>query len=108
MLSFSLLSCGTTSNRISPDVDDEVGGGGIESSDIRAVADQSARDLLASGHIVGVDPRPILYMTSLRNDTATVIDKEIILTKLRTELVRHGAGRIRVVDRSKEGMASIL
>lgn len=107
---FALLTgCGTTDQRIDPDAPDPVGGGALESQDIRTMADQMARDIVAYGVLASHDPKePITFhITELRNDSSGPIDKEIVLTKLRTNLFKSMGGRVQIVDRSKEGLEAV-
>lgn len=110
-VSFLLAACSTVDRRIDPDAPDPVGGAVLRSQDIGSMADQMARDIIASGVLRSSDPqrRTSFYITSLRNDSGDVIDKEIILTKIRTQLQR-GLGRhqVRVLDRSKESAEEVM
>lgn len=99
----------TVDRRIDPDAPDPVGGGKLQSQDIRTMADQMARDIVAYGVLASHDPRePITFhITELRNDSSDVIDKEIVLTKLRTTLFKSLGSRVQILDRSKEGLAAV-
>jgi hypothetical protein len=105
--SSTLHSCGTTSERIDPDIDDEIGGGGIESGDVRSVSDKFSRDLLSWGPLFQGGVNPTIYFTQLENTTSAVIDKQIFLEKIETSLVRHSNGRLVFLDRSRAGMEAI-
>lgn len=109
LLLLAFASCGTVDRRIDPDVPDEVGGAVLDSQDIRAMADKMSRDILASGILKSNDPaqRVTFYITELRNDTSDVIDKEIILYKIRTELARGLGRQVQILDRSKEGLEEV-
>lgn len=102
-------SCETIDQRIDPDAPDPVGGANLRSQDIRSMADEMARDIKAMGILASADPdhRTTFYITSLRNDSSDPIDKEIVLTKLRTNLFRALEGRVAILDRSKEGLEAI-
>jgi len=104
-----LASCGTIDRRIDPDAPDPVGGTGLQSQDIRSMADQMARDIIQSGILVSNDrdQRIAFHITSLRNDSNTPIDREIILTKIRTELFRGLGRRVQILDRSAEGFEAV-
>lgn len=106
---FLLAACGTVDRRIDPDAPDPVGGAVLQSQDIRTMADQMARDIMSYGVLQSADPNaPITFhITELRNDSSDVIDKEIVLTKLRTELFRGLGGRVAILDRSKEGLEAV-
>ena len=73
------------------------------------MADQMARDIIAFGVLDSVDPnhKTTFHITSLRNDSGDVINREIILRKLRTDLFQAMGGRVRVLDRSAEGLEAV-
>lgn len=100
-----LTACaGTRDTRVAPDAPDTVTGTGLQSQDIRAmVLDMSAR-LKADGILEpGRDgERVSFFITELRNDSSDVIDKQLILRELRTELFNIFGRRIRILDRSPE------
>jgi len=104
-------SCSTVDRRIDPDAPDPVGGAVLRSQDIGSMADQMARDIIASGVLRSPDPkhRISFHILSLRNDSGDVMDKEIILTKIRTQLQRNlGRYQVRVLDRSKESAKEVM
>ncbi len=106
-----LAACGTVDRRIDPDDPDPVGGAVLRSQDIGSMADQMARDIIASGVLRSSDPqqRISFHILSLRNDSGDVIDKEIILTRIRTQLQRSlGRYSVRVLDRSKESAEEVM
>lgn len=109
LLPFLTVSCkGTVDRRIDPDEPDAVGGAVLDSQDIRAMADKMSRDIIASGILKSATPeRTSFYITGLRNDTSDTIDREIVLTKIRTELAKNLGRQIKILDRSKEGMEEI-
>ncbi|MHC5064645.1 MAG: hypothetical protein ACYTG5_11805 [Planctomycetota bacterium] len=75
------------------------------------MADQMSRDIIASGILRSPDPqqRISFHITSLRNDSGDVIDKEIVLTRIRTSLQRNlGRQQVRVLDRSKESAEEVM
>ncbi len=108
-LLLALAGCGTVDQRVDPDAPDTVGGGVLESQDIRTMADQMARDITSYGVLASHDPKePITFhITELRNDSSDVIDREIILTKMRTNLFKAMGGRVQILDRSKEGLEAV-
>ncbi|MFO1054525.1 MAG: hypothetical protein U1F36_20070 [Planctomycetota bacterium] len=99
----------TVDRRIDPDQPDPVGGGKLASEDVRTMADQMARDIVAYGVLASHDPKePITFhITELRNDSSDVIDKELVLTKLRTNLFKALGNRVQILDRSKEGLEAV-
>lgn len=95
--------------RVDPDAPDAVGGANLQSQDIKTMADKMAREIRESGALASARPNePITFhITSLRNDSSDVIDKEIILYKLRTELFKAMGGKVRILDRSAEGLEAV-
>jgi len=113
VLAFTLIlaSCSTVDKRIDPDSPDPVGGAVLRSQDIGSMADLMSRDIIASGILRSANPqqRISFYITSLRNDSGDVLDKEIILTRIRTSLQRNlGRQQVRVLDRSKESAEEVM
>jgi hypothetical protein len=102
-------SCGTVDERIDPDANDPVGGAVLQSQDIRTMADQMARDIVSFGVLRSSDQgeRIRFHITELRNDSSDTIDKELILTELRTQLFQSLGGQVAILDRSKEGLEAV-
>ena len=109
LLACGTIACGTVDRRIDPDAPDEVGGAVLDSQDIRSMADAMARDLVASGVLVSREPsqRVTFHITQLRNDSNQPMDKELILTQIRTQLMRALGRQVQVLDRSKESLEDI-
>ncbi len=93
---------GTRDARVNPDAPDTVTGTGLQSQDIRTMAQQMAADIKASGVLApGKEgERVSFYIYEIKNDSSDVIDKEIILTKLRTELAKAMGRQVKILDRS--------
>lgn len=100
---------GTIDRRVDPDSPDAVGGAVLQSQDIRTMADRMARDLASTGILTSqVNNQTVTFhITELKNESSDVINKKLILTKLRTELFRSLGGRIAVNDRSAEGIEAV-
>lgn len=100
-----LTACaGTRDTRVSPDAPDTVTGTGLQSQDIKTMATDMAAKIKASGALApGRDgERVTFYIYEMRNDSSDVIDKEIILTKLRTNLFEAFGRQVRILDRSPQ------
>jgi len=100
-----LTACGSTRDtRVDPDAADSVTGTGLQSMDIRTMAQRFSAKLQADGILSpGKEgDRVSFYVTELRNDSSDVIDKELILSNLQTELFRSYGRRVRFLDRSPE------
>jgi len=105
----ALGACGTVDRRVNPDTPDEVGGAALESQDIRTVADNMSRDIIASGILRSSDPtqRVSFYVIGLENHSSDVIDKEIMTTKIRTELANALGRQVMIIDRSTVGLEEV-
>lgn len=105
LIGLLLTACsGTRDTRVDPDAADTVTGTGLQSMDIRTMAQRFSAKLQADGILSpGKEgDRVSFYVTELRNDSSDVIDKELILSNLQTELFRSYGRRVRFLDRSPE------
>lgn len=106
LAAFAAVSCSTPkSQRVDPDVDDEMGGTGIESGDIRAISDWMARSLVERLPSGGPS-KPVVVLKEVTNETRFIIDKDLFLKQMRTELIRDAGGKIDFLAR--EDMDAIL
>ncbi len=100
------FSCSSPSTRrVDPDVDDEIGGTGIESGDVRAISDWMARSLLERLPMTGPS-KPVVVLKEVANETRFIFDKDLFLSQMRTELIRNAGNRIDFLAR--EDMDAIL
>lgn len=102
-----VIGCARSHQRVDPDVDDGVGGGGTESQDVRAMAEIMARDLLAEAPLDASAGTPTLHILALDNSASHPIDKKMVVEMIRTRLVRHGGGRVRVLNRDAATLQEI-
>jgi PBP1b-binding outer membrane lipoprotein LpoB len=105
VLGLLLVACaGTRDTRVNPDAPDTVTGTGLQSQDIRTMAVDMAAKIKASGVLAPSrdGERASFFIYELRNDSSDSIDKEIILTKLRTELFDAFARQVKIIDRSPQ------
>lgn len=103
LLGLLLTACGSTRDtRVDPDAADTVTGTGLQSVDIRTMADRMAKDIQAFGVLAPSreGDRLSFFIYEMENRSSDPIDKQIILTKLRTNLFRAFQGRVRILDRS--------
>ena len=103
LLGLLLTACaGTRDTRVDPDAADTVTGTGLQSMDIRTMASRMAADIKEYGVLAPNrdGERASFYIYEIRNDSSDVIDKELILTKLRTDLFKAFQGRVKIIDRS--------
>lgn len=100
-----LAACGgTRDTRVRPDAPDTVTGTGLQSQDIRTMAVDMAAKIKASGVLAPgrEGERSSFFVYELRNDSSDTIDKEIILTKLRTNLFEAFGRQVKIIDRSPQ------
>lgn len=100
-----MVACaGTRDTRVNPDAPDTVTGTGLQSQDIRTMANQMAADIKAYGVLAPTreGERASFFITELRNDSSDTIDRQLILRELRTELFRAFNRQVRILDRSPE------
>jgi len=100
---------GTIDRRVDPDAPDEVGGAVLQSQDIRTMAENMARDLASSGLLTSTaDNQTVTFhIIGMENQSSDVINREIIISKLETQLFKALGGRIRVLDRSGVGLEAV-
>jgi penicillin-binding protein activator len=71
-----------------------VAGTGIESQDLVRVTDQMARSILGTPRIASAQGQPRIVLIPVVNNTRFPINKDIFLTRIRTELNRKAAGKV--------------
>lgn len=82
-----------------PDERGFVVGTGIESQDMVAVTDQMARSILSIPEIARAQRAPNVVLEPVVNNTRFPINKDIFLTRIRTQLNSKAAGRVSFLDR---------
>jgi len=103
LIGLVLCSCrGTTDHRVDVDSSDSVTGSGLQSQDIRTMAADMAAKIKASGVLAPSreGERVSFFIYEMQNDSSEPIDKEIILTKLRTNLFESFGRQVKILDRS--------
>jgi hypothetical protein len=76
-----------------------VAGTGVESQDLVAVTDKMARGVLAIPEIANAKTTPRIVLDPVVNETRFPINKDIFLTRIRTQLNEKATGRVRFLDR---------
>jgi hypothetical protein len=73
------------------------------------MAKRMADDLRASGILTSTTngQNVTFHITEMRNESSDVINRTIILNKLRTDLFRSLGGQVTVLDRSAEGLEAV-
>jgi PBP1b-binding outer membrane lipoprotein LpoB len=82
-----------------PDERGFVAGTGIESQDLVSVTDKMARSILGIPEIARAQTRPFIVLEPVLNNTRFPINKDIFLTRIRTQLNSKAAGRVSFLDR---------
>jgi PBP1b-binding outer membrane lipoprotein LpoB len=103
LLGLVLSACaGTRDTRVEAAAPDSVTGTGLQSQDILTMATDIAAKIKASGVLAPnrEGERASFYIYEMKNDSSDTIDKEIILTKLRTNLFEAFGRQVKIVDRS--------
>ncbi len=82
-----------------PDERGFVAGTGIESQDLVSVTDKMARSILSIPQIARAQVPPSIVLDPVVNNTRFPINKDIFLTRLRTQLNSKASGQVSFLDR---------
>jgi PBP1b-binding outer membrane lipoprotein LpoB len=82
-----------------PDERGFVAGTGIESQDLVTVTDRMARSILGIPQIARAQVPPSVVLEPVVNNTRFPINKDIFLTRIRTQLNSKSAGQVSFLDR---------
>lgn len=82
-----------------PDERGFVAGTGIESQDLVSVTDRMARSILGIPQIARAQVQPSIVLEPVVNNTRFPINKDIFLTRIRTQLNAKATGRVSFLDR---------
>lgn len=96
---------GVPVTRLNPDEQGFVAGTGIESQDLVAVTDKMARSILAIPQIANAATPPVVVLDPVDNQTRFPINKDIFLTRIRSELNSKCRGK--VVFLARDRMATL-
>jgi PBP1b-binding outer membrane lipoprotein LpoB len=88
-----------------PDERGFVAGTGIESQDLVAVSDRMARSILALPEIANAPSPPSIVLEPVNNESRFPINKDMFLTRIRTQLNSRSQGKVRFLAR--EQMAAL-
>ncbi|MES2695304.1 MAG: penicillin-binding protein activator LpoB [Verrucomicrobiota bacterium] len=83
-----------------PDERGSVAGTGIESQDMVSVTDRMARSILSIPQIARAQTPPSVILEPVVNNTRFPINKDIFLTRLRTQLNSKAMGQVSFLDRA--------
>lgn len=82
-----------------PDERGFVVGTGVESQDLVAVTDKMAQSILSIPQIARAQVQPSIVLEPVVNNTRFPINKDIFLTRLRTQLNSKAMGQVSFLDR---------
>ena len=92
---------GTAVTVMRPDEQGFVAGTGVESQDLVAVTDKMARSILSVPQIANAQGVPCVVLDPVKNETRFPINKDIFLTRIRTELNKHATGKVSFLARDR-------
>jgi PBP1b-binding outer membrane lipoprotein LpoB len=92
---------GTGVTRLNADEQGTVAGTGIESQDLVAVTDKMARSVLSIPQIANATAPPIVVLDPVDNQTRFPINKDIFLTRIRSELNSKCRGKVMFLARDR-------
>jgi PBP1b-binding outer membrane lipoprotein LpoB len=78
-----------------------VAGTGIESQDMVAVTDKMARSILSTPQIANAAAPPVIVLDPVENKTRFPINKDIFLTRIRTQLNSKTRGKVTFLARDR-------
>ena len=87
--------------RMNADEQGFVAGTGVESQDLVAVTDKMARSILGIPQIANAPTPPIIVLDPVENKTRFPINKDIFLTRIRTQLNSKSAGKVTFLARDR-------
>lgn len=93
--------CTGETKRLAPDEASDIEiGTGLTSQDFRSTAQRMARSLITLEQIQNATTPPKVAFLSVANNSNEYIDADAFLNKMRTELIKHGGGKIVFLDRN--------
>jgi PBP1b-binding outer membrane lipoprotein LpoB len=92
---------GVSVTHMTPDEQGFVAGTGVESQDLVAVTDKMSRSILAIPQIANASQPPIVVLDPVNNETRFPINKDIFLTRIRSELNKKSAGKVTFLARER-------
>ena len=92
---------GTGVTQLKADEQGFVGGTGVESQDLVAVTDKMARSVLGIPQIASAATPPVVVLDPVVNETRFPINKDIFLTRIRSELNSKCRGKVTFLARDR-------
>ncbi len=96
---------GVPVTQLRPDEQGFVAGTGVESQDLVTVTDKMARSILNIPQITNAKGTPRIVLDPVMNETRFAINKDIFLTRIRTQLNSKASGH--VIFLARERMAAL-
>ena len=87
--------------RMNADEQGFVAGTGVESQDLVAVTEKMARSILGIPQIANAVIPPVVVLDPVENKTRFPINKDIFLTRIRTQLNSKSAGKVTFLARDR-------
>ena len=78
-----------------------VAGTGVESQDLVAVTDKMSRSIMGISQIANATTAPIIVLDPVENKTRFPINKDIFLTRIRSELNKKSMGKVTFLARER-------
>lgn len=78
-----------------------VAGTGVESQDLVAVTDKMSRSIMGIPQIANATTAPIIVLDPVENKTRFPINKDIFLTRIRSELNKKSMGKVTFLARER-------
>ena len=92
---------GVPVTRMNADEQGFVAGTGVESQDLVGVTDKMARNILGVSQIASAATPPIIVLDPVENKTRFPINKDIFLTRIRSELNKKSGGKVTFLARDR-------
>jgi hypothetical protein len=92
---------GVPVTRMTADEQGFVAGTGMESQDLVAVSDKMSRSILSIPQIANATTPPIIVLDPVENKTRFPINKDIFLTRIRSELNKKAMGKVTFLARDR-------
>jgi len=92
---------GVPVTRMNADEQGFVAGTGVESQDLVAVTDKMARSILGIPQIANAPTPPIVVLDPVDNKTRFPINKDLFLTRIRSELNKKSFGKVTFLARDR-------
>lgn len=92
---------GIAVTQMRPDEQGFVAGTGVESQDLVVVTDKMSRSILGIPQIANTTTPPIIVLDPVENKTRFPINKDIFLTRIRSELNKKSAGKVTFLARDR-------